>query len=775
MGYYTIYSEENKEDGMLFIMLIALDVEGGLVVFSLKTDANRVVLTGDFLNWSEKGIVMTREGDVFRAKVKVLPGIHQYKFIVDGKWIEDPSNPLKTPDGYGGFNSVFILTTDGQIITEPLIKSEDGGVKFVVYAPDARSVYLAGDFNNWDKTATPMVRKGNLWSVVISLTPGAHRYKFIIDGQWIEDRMNPAKVTDGYGGFNSVITLKHDGTIVFGEESPYPSGVPVVDKLESEGEPVYFTIVWHQHQPLYYKENGKYVVPWVRLHAIKDYYDMAEYADKYNVHFVVNLTPSLLVQIEDIMDMMNRGEPPDVYMELTMKPADKLTDEDKKFIISNFFSANWDNMIRVHKRYGELLDKRVMKPDGGIDFKATMKHFTVQDYRDLQVWFNLAWFDPEFQEGEVKLPDGGVVSVKSLVDKGENFTEEDKKILFEAQRKIINAIIPIHKKLQDEGKIEVTTTPFYHPILPLVYNTDIARVCMPGAGLPSTFSYPVDAEEHVKRAVDYYEKLFGRKPVGMWPGEGSLSEDVIPIFKKYGVEWVATDEGILQRSIGVDRLTPEKLFNPYMFNGVCIIFRLRDLSDAIGFRYQKMNGVDAANDLILRLHEYQKRLNGKGRFLITLILDGENAWEWYRHDGREFLDALYSQLERAGFVKTTTVKDYIKNTDTSYPLDKLWPGSWINSDFNIWIGEPQENTAWEYLKRVRIDFEKMKHGQIEDRVEEAYGNILAAEGSDWFWWYGNDQNSLMDDVFDRMFRAYLKNVYRAFGKKPPSFLDLPVM
>ena len=760
---------------MVFLLLLSLDIEGGNVLFSLKMpDAKDVRLSGDFVNWSADGIKMVKEDTLWKAKVKILPGIHQYKFIVDGDWIPDPLNPLKAPDGFGGFNSVFILTEDGRILTEPLIKKTKEGVQFVYFSPTSKSVYLAGDFNNWDKTATPLVKKNEMWKITIPLTLGVHRYKFIVDNKWVEDPLNPAKVPDGYGGFNSVITLKENGKIVFGEESPFPSGIPVIEKLKGEGKPIYFTIVWHQHQPFYLKEKGIYVLPWVRLHAIKDYYDMAAFAEKYNIHFVVNLTPSLLYQIIDIGKIMAKGKCPDRYLEYTMIPADKLNDEQKKFILANFFSANWDNMIKTYPRYNELLEKRVIKGDGSLNYKASMKKFTVQDFRDLQVWFNLAWFDPDFKKGVVKLPDGDSVTVKSLIEKGKNFSERDKSLIFEAQEKIIKNIIPLHRKLLKDGKIEVSTTPFSHPILPLIYDTDIAKICMPNTPLPTRFSRPEDADEQVKRAIEMYKELFGIPPTGMWPGEGALSENVIPIFKKYGIKWVATDEGNLQKSLKVNQLKPQQLFNPYNMNGVKIVFRLRDLSDAIGFRYQKMNGVDAANDLILNLYSHYKNLSREGPFLITLILDGENAWEWYKNDGKDFLNALYSQIEKASWIRTTTIRNYLKIEKNYAELSYLWPGSWINSDFNIWIGESQENTAWEYLKKVREDFDKMKKGKSKEKIENAYFNILKAEGSDWFWWYGEDQNSLMDSEFDYIFREYLKRVYENLSENPPIFLDYPV-
>jgi len=393
--------------------------EKGKVIFIMEApEANKVVVTGTFLNWNPQGIEMEKRDGSWFARIELKPGEYEYKFIVDGTWVEDPDNPRKVPDGFGGFNSVFELTEDGKIITVGKLKTPSSkaiktswkgpeytpeGVLFRFYAPDAKRVFLAGTFNNWAPDALQMQRDENgIFSVKIKLHPGTYQYKFVIEGTtWKEDPTNPAKVDDGFGGFNSVFKLTEEGEIIL--ESPKQQKLPdepVINQLKPLGTPLYLAIVWHQHQPRYYKDlkTGESFAPWVRLHGIKDYYDMVSILEKYpDIHFTVNLTPVLLMQLEDEIKLYEEGESPDVCVRMTLKNADSLTYEDKKYLLENFFSANWDNMIDIWPRYKELRLKRAFTTSGSIDFDASIKKFTTQDWRDLQAWFNLAWFDPDFQ------------------------------------------------------------------------------------------------------------------------------------------------------------------------------------------------------------------------------------------------------------------------------------------------------------------------------------------------------------------------------------------
>ncbi|MCK4328848.1 hypothetical protein KAX02_03290 [candidate division WOR-3 bacterium] len=632
-------------------------------------------------------------------------------------------------------------------------------VEFELNAPEAKSVQIAGEFTGWG--GTPMEEKNGIWTRSFDLVPGRYLYKFIVDEIWISDPENPQKVPDGFEGFNSVIEVgKGD---IMSESLTY----------KKVGQPLNLIFFWHQHQPRYFKNRntGIYKKPWVRLHATKDYYDMVAILKDYpNVHFTVNLTPSLLLQILDEIGMYEDGKPVDICMEMTLKPAENLTREEKEYILDNFFALNKENMIEPYSRYKELFEKRVMK-DGEVDIESTIRNYTVGDFRDLQVWYNLAWFDPSFKKGEVELVTGKRITVKNLIEKGKGFTEKEKLKLLDKCIEIMKAVIPVHKKLMEEGKIEVTTTPFYHPILPLIYDTDLYH-----RKLPFRFSYPQDAEVQVNKSVEFHRQLFGENPEGMWPSEGSVAKEIIPIFADAKIKWIATDEQILAKSLG-RKINERDKYRAYRarFNDieVSIIFRDTRISDDVGFRYNSMPGKAAANDLIARLYDIHKRFADESEpACVSIIMDGENSWEAFKEDGKEFFHSLYSKLEEVDWIRTLTVSEFLNENPPQHILDNnLAAGSWINGNFDIWIGEKEENKAWDYLLRVRKDIENWEN--IPDKALE---ELYVAEGSDWFWWLGEDMETPEgDEEWDEMFRETLKNVYILSGKTPPDFLNEPIV
>jgi alpha-amylase/alpha-mannosidase (GH57 family) len=675
----------------------------------------------------------------------------------------------------------------------------DGGVLFSYDAPDAKTVSLAGEFNGWSTTANPMSDDDGdgVWKTVIELQSGrSYEYKYVIDGGvvWHEDPLNPNKVDDEHGGYNSVISIAEDGSVVLGYLEGGAGGgkvyEPVVDELPLLGTKLYLAIVWHQHQPKYLRDlkTGEYAEPWVRLHSIKDYYDMVSILDGYpKIKFTVNLTPVLLTQIQDIIDGYDNGTGTDAYLRMTLKDASALTLDDKIFLLTHFFNANWANKIDIWPRYKALKDMK--GGDTRAELEAAAAKFTVQDWRDLQMWFNLAWFDPDFQEGHVTLPDGSVVTVKHLIQKGKDFTEIEKAEMVKTQIAIMRNVVAVHKEARDRGQIEVITTPFYHPILPLIYDTDLARVAMPGTALPKhRFNHPDDALSQVQLAADYYKELFGGSPEGLWPAEGAVAQEIVGTVAEGGFRWMASDDQVLQKSLGAPYLSGKQKYQMYWTEAqsqgegggarVAMIFRDHRLSDDIGFNFGKMDGVDAANSMMRSLYSIHKQLaNDDAAYVVPIILDGENAWEWYKHDGKEFFHSWYDQLSKAEFVETTTVADFMKGHPPTETIGHLWAGSWINNDFSTWIGEPEENKAWDYLAMVRDDLGRVvASGEADaDALTSAFDEMYAAEGSDWFWWYGRDQDSANDAGFDEMYRETLKDVYVILGEEPPAFLSESIL
>jgi alpha-amylase/alpha-mannosidase (GH57 family) len=546
---------------------------------------------------------------------------------------------------------------------------------------------------------------------------------------------------------------------------------------------LYVNIIWHQHQPLYYKDaDGIYTRPWVRVHATKDYYDMAYLVSQYpNVHVTFNLTPVLIRQIDDFVNNNAR----DIYWVLAEKPAGQLFEDDKRFILQRFFDANWDHIIARFPRYHELLVKRNGTDEAAIS--AALTSFSEQDFRDLQIWFNLAWFDPMFLEQD---------PLQALVIKGRDFSEDDKAIVFEQVRKVMSEIIPLHKELQDKGQIQVITTPYAHPILPLIFNSDIAKVGNPDALLPNRFSWPNDAIAHLQKSVEIYTQHFGKAPTGLWPGEGSVSEDIVPLVIDAGYQWMATGEPVLAQSLGIGNFTrdandtvqeADALYRPYYVQDnteqkIGIFFRDGVISDKLGFEYSNMAGEEAAADLMQRLENIRVRLdeeNTPGPHVVSIILDGENAWENYDNDGKEFLNAMYRLLSESKTVRTITPSEYLKAFPDQNTLDFLFPGAWFSPNYDTWIGEGEEQQAWNYLGMVREDlaqYDVLKKKETSpDALAQAQDFMYLAEGSDWFWWYGSDQDSGVDEYFDTGFRALLKSVYESLGETPPSTLSVPII
>ncbi len=529
--------------------------------------------------------------------------------------------------------------------------------------------------------------------------------------------------------------------------------------------------LWHMHQP-YYKDTIKdqYVMPWVRLHATKGYYDIPLAMEKYGISGCINVVPCLLEQIEDYVN--NNAE--DSWKIYTEKHPDDMTNDEKGFVLENFFMLNWDRLIFTSKRYAELLNKReeYLKRKSFVEMAP---YFSSADIMDIQVLFNLKWFGFMAREHNPFL--------RLLDEKDRFFTNIDKMELLRIQRKILIDIIPLYRRLQREGKIEISFTPFYHPIFPLVYDTDISRRSAPTAPMPSRFSYPEDALWHVREGKKYAEKIWEKEITGMWPAEGSVCPEIVPAVADAGVKWIAADDGILFRSIGNSDKN-RVLYKPYKVKSadreVITFFRDKYLSDLIGFSFAKMEA-DKAADIFVNYIRSAKE-NSWDPFnesVISVILDGENAWESYPNNGRDFIFALFQKLSASPDIKTETMDSYLSRHDSSkFPvIERLYSGSWINSDYMIWIGNMQDNTAWNYLKRVREFWDSWQRSNPEiDSLtkQEVMRSLYRAEGSDWFWWYGDSFSSQNDYLFDRLFRRHLRKVFKLLGEESPTYLDMPI-
>lgn len=548
---------------------------------------------------------------------------------------------------------------------------------------------------------------------------------------------------------------------------------------------VSLALIWHYHQPLYRdlgwpSPRGSYRLPWVRLHALRDYYSKtALLLDYPEVRVTINVTPVLLWQLDDYV---LRGAT-DRALELTLADACKLSRPARQELLNIGFEADWHRQIMPYPRYRELLSLR-----------RTRGRFSTRELRDLQMWSNLCWFAREFREGEVRLCTGEVASVHRFIEKGEGFTDADRRAMVAEQYKIMRAVVPLLRLLQERNQIEVSVTPYYHPILPLVLDSDSATLDRPGTALPTRFAWPPDADRQLESALHDYRERFGHQVNGVWPAEGAISPDTVRLYSEHGVHWTATDQGVLQRSgrFGYPVEQASVLCKPYHLanqpGGPAVFFRATELSDRIGFRYSHLTDARvAAREL---LSDLKGRVAG-GRQdetarVITIVSDGENPWGSYPSEGEPFLRALYGQLADDGTIQTVTPSEFLLGNPargvSPHPVDELTElhdlatGSWIDEpgsapgvDLGTWIGEKEENQAWELLGAARLALEAT--GKTPSDAPEAWRAMFAAEGSDWFWWFGDDQDSGQDEVWDDLFRTHLRMVYLGSGLEPPARLD----
>lgn len=542
-------------------------------------------------------------------------------------------------------------------------------------------------------------------------------------------------------------------------------------------QPVSLALFWHQHQPYYPDDvTGENLMPWVRLHATKDYVGMALHIQEVpEFHCTINLVPSLLLQIQRYV---NGGS--DRHLDVSRLPADSLSQEDAYYLLDNFFMANEWTMIRPFARYHELQQKRGLGRDSA---EQALPRFKTQDLRDLQVWSNLTWIHELVFERDSVL--------RAFREKGRNYTEDEKAWLLQKQMELVAEVVPLHRKLAEGGQLELTTTPFYHPILPLLWDKKCAREGMPGCPLPKyTQSYQEDAIRHLKMAVEYHQELFGAPPRGMWPSEGSVSQDIIAAIADTGIEWIATDEEILTHSTEgfvhrddnglINR--PEMLYRPWRIEQegkpLSIIFRDHGLSDLIGFHYQRNDPNWAAEDLLGKVKSIGRSVAGHAEHpaIVPIILDGENCWEYYPDGGVAFLRKLYRGAVQDRDIHPMRVSEHLSKHPPTNKIGRLFAGSWINHDFYIWIGHQDDRDAWDLVHITREFLLKAEKNPrfSPETVQRAWEELMIAQGSDWFWWYGDDHNSAQDALFDELFRRHLRNVYQILNEAPPSALLKPV-
>ncbi|HET8568252.1 MAG TPA: glycoside hydrolase family 57 protein [Candidatus Limnocylindria bacterium] len=527
-------------------------------------------------------------------------------------------------------------------------------------------------------------------------------------------------------------------------------------------------IIWHMHQPYYkHPQTSEFVLPWVRLHASKDYLHMARLLQEFpGVKASFTMVPSLREQLDDYA----RGAD-DEDIRLTMRTVEAtLEPDERRHMLRRFFSIHHGNVIHQHDEYRRLLT--IAMAAGGREELLSDEYFI-----DLALWFNLAWIDPDDVRSDARLD--------ALRAKGKRYTREDVRYVINRQRFMASGVPHLYHRLERDGQAEILTTPYYHPILPLLIDTDVARRSDEHAMLPEpAFKFYEDAAYQLEEAVASHKRAFGSRPRGVWPSEGAVSPEVADAIAAAGLDWFASDEGVLSRTIGVGfgrddsgALTePQHLYRPYRLkHGGAVIFRDHVLSDRIGFAYGQMHPNNAVADFLWRLGAARERLpEDGGPYLASVILDGENAWEGYPNNGNDFLRRLYGALEADDRFETVRVSEFLDQNPPTVELPQLHSGSWIDASYRVWIGEQSHLRAWNALERTRR-FAQRQWGGVRDMPASVRKPLLVAEGSDWFWWYSSRNSSPEDAVFDQLFRANLEVIWWFAGSEPPDDVRAPLM
>lgn len=538
-------------------------------------------------------------------------------------------------------------------------------------------------------------------------------------------------------------------------------------------------ILWHMHQPQYRDPvTGRYLLPWTRLHALKDYWGMVKILEDFpRVHVTFNMVPSLVEQIEEYASGLF-NEP---WFDTVFARADALSHEQKVSLLESGFHVN-ENFLQRWPRFGDLA---AQSHSAGTE--SCVERWAINDWRDLQLLSQLAWMDEEYLSNDPV--------VRRLSAKGKDFTEEDKSSLMEKQHELLAAVLPEYRRAANRKQIEISTTPYYHPILPLLCDTDIARLANSHTPLPRpAFRYPEDARAQLARACAFHKKVFGSAPTGLWPSEGSVSDQALDLAIELGFQWFATDEGVLgrTRNVGFWRdaggfpENAQEMYTPWRYTraggSLTGFFRDHYLSDLVGFVYSRMGAELAAADLHGRIRAIADRTPTGRTATVSLILDGENAWEYYSQNGRDFLRRFYQRLQDDLDIGVLTMSEAAQAIADQPRLDGIFPASWINANFDVWIGHEEDVRAWDLLRDARETYARVGASQerpgsvsaASQNIKRAYESVLAAEGSDWCWWYGPEHGSANDADFDRIYRSHLTEIYNALGVQPPDALAHPI-
>ena len=549
---------------------------------------------------------------------------------------------------------------------------------------------------------------------------------------------------------------------------------------------LYLNLYWHMHQPDYRDTiSGQYILPWTYLHAMKDYTDMAYHLEANpKAKATFNFVPVLLDQLEDYEEQFLSGHIRDPLLAmLARENLEYLNKDERCLIVDSCFKSHHEKMLEPFAHYQRLLNiYNALQVQGS----TASNYLSGQYMADLLVWYHLAWTGESIRRNNA--------FVQSLLEKGSQFTYEERAALFKLIGELIADLIPRYKKLQTSGQIEISSTPHYHPILPLLLDFKSTRDAMPFAPLPTCTSYPggrLRAKAHVESAKKSHQKRFGELPVGMWPAEGAVSQAGLLLMAEQGVAWAATGEGVLANSLykssetGAIPSRDEYLYRPYRIsngvNEITCFFRDDNLSDKIGFEYSKLHASEAVADFIASLEAIYADNDSDEHRVVSVILDGENAWEYYPYNAYYFLNELYEALTEHAHIEMTTFSDVVERANKHKKIDmpdlpKVAAGSWVYGSFSTWIGSADKNLAWDLLCDAKKQYDQVMQSGLLSEMESAAceRQLSICEGSDWFWWFGDYNSSVSVDSFDRLYRRNLANLYRLLKLPIPQTLSQPI-
>lgn len=535
-------------------------------------------------------------------------------------------------------------------------------------------------------------------------------------------------------------------------------------------------LYWHMHQPEYRDlRNGQYHLPWTYLHTIKDYVDMVAHLENCpGARAVVNFAPVLLEQIDDYAQQLdgylNHGKAlRDPLLFSLAEPVLSLNHEKRVHIIKNCLRANKERLIdrfEVFKTLTEMAESALESP-------KVLNYYSQQFYTDLLVWYHLAWMGETVRITNPR--------IETLMDKKEHFSISDRHDLIIIIYELIGGVIARYRKLAEAGRIELSMTPYAHPIVPLLIDINSTTQAMPDASLPLATNYPDGYERsrwHMRKGQEVFKHYFGFEPQGCWPSEGSISAETVELMSEMGIKWLASGETVLRNSLEKSSIAPDEcILGAYQYrdNTAACFFRDDGLSDLIGFKYSDWHADDAVANLVHHLETIAETCSDNSDAIVSIILDGENAWEYYPENGIHFISALYENLSEHEGIKLTTYSEYLQSQHEKKILSEIVAGSWVFGSFSTWIGEKDKNHAWDMLVDAKNTYDNvMMKGELSnEEMNAAVMQLATCESSDWFWWFGEYNAAESVAAFDEQYRLHLSNLYQLLKVQPPEYLEAP--